>query len=133
MTVTVNDAVDSKPALFVAVQFTVVVVIANVEPDAGTQPTGSVPSAKSVAVGFVYVTTAPEAPVASVVISDGTPLIVGAVSVTVTVNVAVVSLPLLPTAVHVTVVVLIANVEPDAGVQPNDVTVVSGAAVADAV
>ena len=133
VTVTVNVALDFKPALFVAEHVTVVVVIANVEPDAGAHVTASVPSAKSVAVGVANVTTAPLAPVASFEMSAGTPLIVGAVSVTVTLNVAVASFVLLATAVHVTVVVVIANVEPEAGAHLNDVMVVPDAGVAVAV
>ena len=130
---TVNVALDFKPALFVAEHVTVVVVIANVEPDGGTHVTVSVPSAKSLAVGFVNVTTAPVELVASFVMFDGTPLIVGGVSVTVTLNVAVVSFVLLATAVQLTVVVVIAKVEPDAGVHLNEVIVVPDAGVAVAV
>jgi hypothetical protein len=51
VTVTVNIAIDVMPWLFVAVHVTVVVPTANVDPDAGTHSTGSVPSRKSVAVG----------------------------------------------------------------------------------
>jgi hypothetical protein len=133
VTVTLNVALDFKPALFVAEHVTVVVVIANVEPDDGAHVTVSVPSAKSVAVGVVNVTTAPLALVAGVVISAGTPVIVGAVSVTVTLNVAVASLLLLATAVQDTVVVVIAKVDPEAGVHANDVIVVPDAGVAVAV
>ena len=53
VTSTVKVAVALRPALLVAVQVTVVVAIAKVEPEAGVQSTGSVPSAKSVAVGVV--------------------------------------------------------------------------------
>jgi hypothetical protein len=133
VTVTLNVALDFRPALFVAEHVTVVVVIANVEPDTGAHVTVSVPSAKSVAVGFVNVTAAPLALVAGVEMSAGTPVIVGAVSVTVTLNVAVASFVLLATAVHVTVVVVIANVEPDAGVHANVLIVVPDAGVAVAV
>ena len=52
LTVTVKDVCELLPALLVAVQSTVVVAIANVAPDAGTQITGTVPSIASVAVGF---------------------------------------------------------------------------------
>ena len=78
-------------------------------------------------------TTAPEAPVASLVMFAGTPLIVGAVSVTVTLKVPVASLLLLPTAVQLTVVVAIGKVEPEAGVHLKEVIVVPDAGVAVAV
>jgi hypothetical protein len=133
VTVTLNVAVDFRPALFVAEHVTVVVPIGNVDPDGGTHVTVSVPSAKSVAVGFVNVTAAPLELVAGVEMSAGTPVIVGAVSVTVTLNVAVASFVLLATAVQDTVVVVIANVEPEAGVHLNDVIVVPDAGVGVAV
>jgi hypothetical protein len=41
------------PWVFVAVHVTVVVPTANVDPESGLHVTGSVPSSKSVAVGFV--------------------------------------------------------------------------------
>jgi Ca2+/Na+ antiporter len=53
LTVTVNDVELLFPFASVAVQVTVVVPIGNVEPDAGTQLTASVPSTTSVAVGLV--------------------------------------------------------------------------------
>ena len=49
-TVTVKLPVAVFPAASLAVQLTVVVVIANVEPEAGVQPTATVPLTKSVAV-----------------------------------------------------------------------------------
>ena len=52
-TLTVNVDVDALLCASVAVHVTVVVVIANVLPDAGTQLTATVPSTASVAVGFV--------------------------------------------------------------------------------
>jgi hypothetical protein len=51
-TVTVNVADELLPAASVAVQVTVVAPAAKVEPDAGEQFTGSVPSTLSVAVGL---------------------------------------------------------------------------------
>jgi hypothetical protein len=51
VTVTVNVAVAVLPAASVAVQVTVVVPFGKVEPDGGTQVTGTVPSTMSVAVG----------------------------------------------------------------------------------
>ena len=68
--------------------------------------------------------------------SVGTLIVGGPVTtsgVTVTLNVAVASFVLLATAVHVTVVVVIANVEPEAGAHLNDVMVVPDAGVAVAV
>jgi len=70
-TVTVNDADASMPRLLVAVQVTVVVVIANVEPEAGVHTGSSGPSVGSVAVA-TNVTAAPPGLVASTVMSPGT-------------------------------------------------------------
>ena len=53
VTVTVNVRVVIMPELLVAVQVTVVVPSAKVEPEPGVQVTGTVPSLKSVAVGVV--------------------------------------------------------------------------------
>jgi hypothetical protein len=131
--VTVNIAIDVIPWLFVAVHVTVVVPTANVDPDAGTHSTGSVPSRKSVAVGSVNVTTAPELLVAAAVISVGTPEIVGAVSVTVTMNDPDAEPPSASVAVQFTVVTPIGNVDPVSGVQANVSSVVPLADVADAV
>ena len=74
----------------VAVQVTVAVPMANVEPDAGAQETVTEPSTASVAVGDENVAVAPDAPVASTVIFEGVPEMTGpVVSCTVTVNVEV--------------------------------------------
>ena len=72
-TVTVNDPWPILDAASVAEQSTVVVRMANVEPDAGTQTTDAVtsPSVSSFAV-TVKVTTAPSREVASAVMSAGT-------------------------------------------------------------
>ena len=70
LTVMVKDPDPVLLAASVAEQFTVVVVIPNVEPEAGMHVTGTVPSTLSVAVA-VYVTTAPDGPVASAVIGEG--------------------------------------------------------------
>jgi hypothetical protein len=80
-TVTVNDLWPTLVAASVAEQLTAVVVMANVEPDAGTQTTDAVtsPSVLSFAV-TVKVTTAPEGPVASTVMLAGTFTIGGVVS-----------------------------------------------------
>jgi hypothetical protein len=119
VTVTVNDFVEVRWFESVAVHVTVVVPTGNVEPDPGTQNTGSLPSVASVAVGLVNVTTAPAAEVAGVVIFDGTPLITGGLAalVTVTVNDVELLFPFASVAVQVTVVVPIGNVEPDGGTQ----------------
>ena len=72
-TVTVNDPWPILDAASVAEQLTVVVRMANVEPDAGTQTTDAVtsPSVSSFAV-TVKVTTAPSRVVASAVMFAGT-------------------------------------------------------------
>src|SRR2546421_12198564 len=90
LTVTLNDAVALLPAPSVAVQMTVVVPNGKVEPGGGEQLTGSVPSTLSVAVGLVYVTTAPadDVPFAEKFAGTG-PIAGAAVSATVTVNDAV--------------------------------------------
>jgi hypothetical protein len=130
-TVTVNEACAVLPRVSVAVQFTVVVPSGNVDPDAGVQLTGRGPSTRSVAVGLVYETAAPLAPVASFVMFAGTPEIVGGVvSTTITWNEAVDVLPLVSVAVQVTVVVPSGNVDPDAGVQLNVATATLSVAVA---
>ena len=67
------------PAASVAEQLTVVVVIANVEPEAGVHVTGTGPSTLSVAV-TVKVTTAPDGLVASAVMLEGTVITGGVVS-----------------------------------------------------
>jgi hypothetical protein len=133
VTVTVKVADELMPSLFVAVHVTVVVATANVDPDAGRHDTGSVPSLKSDAVGSVNVTTAPELLVAAVVISAGTPEIVGAVSITVTMNDPDAVPPSESIAVQLTVVTPIGNVDADAGVHTNDDNVVPAAGVAFAV
>ena len=71
LTVTVKDADPVLPAASVAEQFTVLVVIGNVEPEAGVHVTGTGPSTLSVAV-TVNVTTLPDAEVASEVMLEGT-------------------------------------------------------------
>ena len=134
VTVTVNVAVAVLPAVSVAVHVTVVAAIGNVEPDAGTHVTGTAPDTRSIAVGLVYVTAAPELLVAAVVMFDGTPLIAGGVvSTTLTVNEAAAIVPFESVAEQLTVVVPSANVDPEAGVHANVEIVAGGVAVADAV
>jgi hypothetical protein len=79
LTVIVNDAVPVLPAESVAEQFTVVVVIGKVEPDAGVHVAVIEPSTLSVAV-TVKLTEAPDGPVASTVIGEGTVSTGGVVS-----------------------------------------------------
>src|SRR5574337_362643 len=76
-TITENEAVAVFPAVSCALQDTFVVVRPNWEPDVGVHATGTVPSTRSLA-DTAYVTVAPNGPVASFVIVDGT-VIVGAV------------------------------------------------------
>jgi hypothetical protein len=79
LTVIVNDAVPVFPAASVAEQLTVVVVIGKVEPDAGLHVAVIEPSTLSVAV-TVKLTEAPDGPVASTVIGEGTVSTGGVVS-----------------------------------------------------
>jgi hypothetical protein len=116
VTVTMNEAEPVLPCVSVAVQVTVVVPKGKVEPLAGVQLTGRAPSMLSVA-DAAYVKTAPVGPVASIVAFAGTVRTGGAVSLTVTVNVAEPVLPRVSAAVQVTVVVPKGKVEPLAGVQ----------------
>src|SRR5262245_58326337 len=86
-TVTLNPAgVDVLPAASFAVHETFVVPSANVDPDDGTQVTGSVPSTRSVAVA-VNVAVAPAGPVASSVRFAGTVTVGAVVSTTCTTKV----------------------------------------------
>src|SRR6476659_684270 len=95
--------------MFVALQLTVVVPSAKVEPEAGLQTTGAFSSAVA-----TYVTTAPALLVASAVMSAGSVSVGGPVT-TVTVNVPTATFAKLSVAVHSTVVVPAAKVEPEAG------------------
>src|SRR6266498_2270073 len=115
-TVTVNEPCPVLPCASVALHCTVVVPSGNVEPLAGVHVTATLPSTMSVALA-VYVTTAPLALVASAVMFAGSVSAGGVVSTTVTWNVAVPVLCCVSVALHVTVVVPSANVEPLAGEQ----------------
>jgi hypothetical protein len=128
------NVVDAElPRVSAAVQVTVVEPNANVDPDGGVQVTGRDPSTMSVAVGLVNVTIAPLPLVASTVGLPGVPAMVGGVrSRIVTVNVLVPVLPAVSVAEQVTVVVPIANAEPDAGLQVT-VGLAGAASVAEAV
>src|SRR5690242_4033570 len=115
LTLTLNEPRATLPAWSVAVQVTSVVPIANVLPDAGVHTTGTLPSTRSVAVGW-NVATAPSGPVAVSTWSAGTVSAGGVVSTTVIWNVVDAALPALSVAVQVTVVVPTGNV-PAPGVQ----------------
>jgi hypothetical protein len=116
-TVTVKLECALLPCASVAVQFTVVVPTGNVEPDVGVQPTRSVPSTRSVAVGFVYVTATPVGPPCAVMLG-GVPLMTGAVvSWTVTLKFDCELLPNESVAVQITFVVVIAKTDPEPGWQ----------------
>jgi hypothetical protein len=89
-------------ALSVAAQPTVVVPMGKVLPEAGVQSGSIAPSTKSVA-DAVYVTTAPEALVASVLMSAGKVSTGGVVSRTVTTTASVAVPPCPSSTVSVTV------------------------------
>jgi hypothetical protein len=108
-----------------AVQVTVVVPTGKVDPEAGVHVGVSAPSTGSVAV-TVKLTFAPPALVAAAVMFAGTTITGGRDWVTVTVNVFVPVLPRLSVALHVTVVVPIANVDPEAGVHVTAIAPSSG-------
>ncbi len=120
-------AVEGLPAVSVAVQVTVVVAIANVEPDPGEHVTPTEPDTASLAVGLVNVTEAPEAEVASAVMFAGTLLITGpVVSTTVILKVAVLLFPCVSVAVHVIVCGPMENVAPEVASQLEVATASSG-------
>jgi hypothetical protein len=116
-TVTANVQLD-EPHELVAVHVTVVAPAANVEPVAGEQLTTG--DGAPVAVGFVHVATELHCEM-----SEGHAPITG-LSLIVTLNVHV-DVPQVLVALHVTNVVPVANVEPDAG---EHATVGAGAPVA---
>jgi hypothetical protein len=117
-TLTVNEALELFPCESLALQFTVVVVIAKVDPEDGEQLTVTEPDTTSFAVGFVNVTTAPEAEVASVVMFPGTLVITGpVVSTTLIWNEAELLFPCVSEALQVTVWSPTVNVEPESGLQ----------------
>ena len=76
-TVTVKELCAELPCELVEVQVTEVAPSANVLPGDGEHQTASVPSTLSVAEGVPYVTDAPEADIASAVMLDGVPLMIG--------------------------------------------------------
>lgn len=119
LTVKLSDTGLLNSSASAAEQVTVVVPIGNVDPAAGLQVAfGSIPSS-SATDGLVKVTTAPVELVASTVTSAGTFFRARSVSRTVTSKLAETGLSASSpsAAVHVTVVVPIGNVEPEAGLQ----------------
>src|SRR3989304_3235465 len=113
-TFTINEPVDVFPAVSVAEQSTVVEPSGNVEPEAGEHDGATSPSTRSVAVAE-YVTEAPDADVASAVISDGRLSVGPVVSTTFTVNEPVDVFPAASEAEQSTVVEPSGNVEPETG------------------
>src|SRR5437762_4250789 len=93
-----------------------VVVMPNVLPEAGLQVVATLRSTMSLAEA-VNVTTAPDGPVASVVMSEGTVTIGAVVSTTVTWKLALPVLPCASVAVQFTVVGVMPKVLPEAGLQ----------------
>jgi len=101
----------------VAVQVTVVTPLWKVEPEAGTQAAVA-PGQLSVGVGVAYVATAVQIPAAVFnVIFAGHVIAGGILSLTVTVKVQDAVFSEASVAVHVTVVVPLAKLEPEAGTQ----------------
>jgi hypothetical protein len=134
LTMTLNVVgVAALPAASLAKHVTVVVPIANVDPDTGTQVAIPFPSTVSVVIGARDATVAPLGPVAVAVTSACAAITGAVVSLTMTLKVVgVAALPAASLAVHVTVVVPIANVDPDPGAQvaipfPSTASVVPGA------
>ena len=133
-TVTVKVSVAVFPSASDAVHVTIVSPIAKFEPDTTPQVGPVVTPTLSDAV-MANVAVAPAALEVVSVISFGTAMVGAAVSsgvyVSVTVKVSVVVFPSASDAVHVTVVVPIENVEPEAGSQVGPVvTATSSVAVA---
>jgi hypothetical protein len=110
VTRTVNEPVASLKCASVALQWTVVVPVGNVDPEAGEQLTGSVPSMLSVAVA-VKLTTGEAVTMFSGSVRTGR-----VVSTTTTPNRSVV-VPPASVAEHCTLVTPIGNCAPDAGAQ----------------
>ena len=102
----------------VAEQVTMVLPIGNIDPEAGIQVTGTLPSTKSVAVGVVNVTVAPEELTAFAVIFEIGETTGAVVSTTITLNVVGVAVfPAVSVLLQVTVVVPRTNVDPETGEQ----------------
>jgi hypothetical protein len=136
LTVTVNEQVAVLPDASVAAQVTVVTPLLNAEPEAGLQLIVA-PGQLSLAVA-VNMTTAVHTPESVVVvILPGQTAVGASLSLTVTVNMQVDVLPDASVAVQVTVVVPLANAEPDAGVHdvvtPKQLSIAVGVNVTTAV
>src|SRR6476646_9438053 len=116
LTVTVKLQFLEFPAASVAVQVTVLLPFAKVEPEAGAHVTVGFPGQLSVAVGVANVTTAEHCPRSVGFVIFPGQLIVGAsVSLTVTVKLQFLEFPAASVAVHVTVLLPFGKVEPEAG------------------
>src|SRR3990172_591438 len=111
-TFTINEPVDVFPAVSVAEQSTVVEPSGNVEPEAGEHDGATSPSTRSVEVAE-YVTEAPDADVASAVISDGRLSVGPVVSTTFTINEPVDVFPAVSVAEHIINVFPKGNSVPD--------------------
>ena len=105
------------PWLSVALQVTVVVPMAKVEPETGEHVAVPVPSTASEVVGLEYKTFAPDALVASRVIFEWLAITGAVVSCTVMVKLPFAVLLCESVAEQLTVVVLMAKVLPEAGEQ----------------
>jgi hypothetical protein len=120
-TVTLKEADPVFPCESVARHVTVVLPSGNVEPGCGEQMTSAIgPSESSIASGVGNVTTEPAALFASTRRSGETPLSAGGLRstyTTVTLKLPVATLPWASLAEHVTVVMPIANVDPEDGLQ----------------
>ena len=106
-------------------QLTVVVPIGNTEPEAGKQVTGREPSTRSFAEA-VKLTGAPEAFTALTVMLDGNVNTGEAVSITVTLKLAMPVFPCVSVAVQLTVAVPKAKIAPEAGEHDWELTASSG-------
>src|SRR6266536_2481030 len=117
VTVTVKVQALVLPLASVAVQVTVATPLLKVEPLAGAQATEA-RAQLSLALGAVQVTTAVQAPTAVVCVMSAGQVIDGfCASLTVTLKVQALVLPLPSLAVQVTRVVPLVKVEPPAGAQ----------------
>src|SRR3989441_3586589 len=110
----VNAAEAVLPWPSVAWQLTVVAPNPKIEPEAGVQTGVRLPSTRSWAVA-VKVAVAPDAPVASIVVSSGTINVGGVMSTTMTVKDTDAGCPWEAGSVHTTVVVPSGNIELAAG------------------
>src|SRR4051812_28407894 len=132
VTATENEALEWLPLASVAVHVTVVVPTANVEPEAGAQPTHGEPSTTSRAEGAPNVTTAPPASAVTTDRSDGIPDSEGAVvSRTVTAKDPEAVAPALSIAEHEMVVDPSGRTAPGAGRHVTAGSGSSSASVAD--